>query len=117
MQLENVRSRRPTRRVVLDDTVGNPRTLFAVFESIAAIPHLCLRSCSGSGGPAAPDQWPAGTAVAALVTERARRVPVRLVVTASIDTAEPRDRVGGSEGEAVLTPLRAGRWPSSTSRH
>jgi UDP-N-acetylmuramoyl-L-alanyl-D-glutamate--2,6-diaminopimelate ligase len=47
-----------------------------------------------------------GAALAALVAERSRRMPVGLVVTASLETAGPRDRVGGTESEAFLAPLR-----------
>jgi UDP-N-acetylmuramoyl-L-alanyl-D-glutamate--2,6-diaminopimelate ligase len=80
-----------------------------VFASIAAIPHRLLRIVFGiRGSRGAEINGLLGTALATLVTERAREVPVRLVVTASIDTAGPRDRVGGSEGEALLAPLRAG---------
>ncbi|HET7239679.1 MAG TPA: Mur ligase family protein [Gemmatimonadales bacterium] len=105
-RMEIVRTDAP---VVLDDTVGNPRTLAAVFDSIAVIPHRRLRIVFGiRGSRGAEINGRLGTALAALVTGRARDMPVRLVVTASIDTAGPRDRVGGSEGEALLAPLRAG---------
>ena len=95
--------------VILDDTVGNPRTLTAVFDSIAVIPHRRLRIVFGiRGSRGAEINSRLGTALATLVTEHARDIPVQLVVTACIDSAGPRDRVGGSEGEALLAPLRAG---------
>ena len=104
-RMEIVRTDAP---VVVDDTVGNPRTLAAVFESIAAIPHRRLRIVFGIRGSRGVEiNSRLGTALASLVAQRTREVPVRLVVTASIDTAGPRDRVGGSEGEALLAPLRA----------
>ena len=104
-RMEIVRTDAP---VVVDDTVGNPRTLAAVFESIAAIPHRRLRIVFGIRGSRGVEiNRRLGTALASLVAQRTREVPVRLVVTASIDTAGPRDRVGGSEGEALLAPLRA----------
>ncbi|HKU60395.1 MAG TPA: Mur ligase family protein [Gemmatimonadales bacterium] len=104
-RMEIVRSESP---VVLDDTVGNPRTLAAVFDSIAVIPHRRLRvvfAIRGSRGVEINRRL--GSALADLVKGRSREVPVRLVVTASIDTAGSRDRVGGTESEAMLAPLRA----------
>ena len=104
-RMEIVRTEAP---VVVDDTVGNPRTLAAVFESIAAIPHRGLRIVFGIRGSRGVEiNSRLGTALATLVAERTREVPVRLVVTASIDAAGSRDRVGGSEGEGLLAPLRA----------
>lgn len=104
-RMEIVRSGAP---VVLDDTVGNPRTLAAVFDSIRVIPHRRLRIVFGIRGSRGVEiNTRLGTALAALVAERAGQVPVRLVVTASIETAGPRDRVGGTESEALLAPLRA----------
>jgi UDP-N-acetylmuramoyl-L-alanyl-D-glutamate--2,6-diaminopimelate ligase len=104
-RMEIVRTDAP---VVVDDTVGNPRTLAAVFESIAAIPHRHLRIVFGIRGSRGVEiNSRLGTALATLVAQRTRDLPVRLVVTASIDAAGPRDRVGGSEGEALLAPLRA----------
>ena len=105
-RMEIVRADAP---VVLDDTVGNPRTLTAVFESIRVIPHRRLRIVFGIRGSRGVEiNSRLGTALAALVAERARQVPVGLVVTASIETAGPRDRVGGAESEALLAPLRGG---------
>jgi UDP-N-acetylmuramoyl-L-alanyl-D-glutamate--2,6-diaminopimelate ligase len=105
-RMEIVRAHGP---VVLDDTVGNPRTLAAVFESIAAIPHQHLRIVFGIRGSRGEEiNTRLGSALAGLVTARSREVPVRLVVTASVEAASPRDRVEGAETEAVLAPLRAG---------
>jgi UDP-N-acetylmuramoyl-L-alanyl-D-glutamate--2,6-diaminopimelate ligase len=105
-RMEIVRADAP---VVLDDTVGNPRTLAAVFQSIEAIPHRRLRIVFGIRGSRGEEiNARLGTALAELVAQRSRETPVRLVVTASIEAAGPRDRVGGSETEALLAPLRAG---------
>jgi UDP-N-acetylmuramoyl-L-alanyl-D-glutamate--2,6-diaminopimelate ligase len=99
---------RPDAPTVLDDTVGNPRTLAALFESIGVIPHRRLRIVFGIRGSRGDQiNGRLGSALAALVAARSSEVPVRLVVTASVDAAGPRDRVGGSEAEALLAPLRA----------
>jgi UDP-N-acetylmuramoyl-L-alanyl-D-glutamate--2,6-diaminopimelate ligase len=104
-RMEIVRSDAP---VVLDDTVGNPRTLAAVFASIGVIPHRRLRIVFGVRGSRGEEiNTRLGTALAELVAERSREMPVRLVVTAGIDVAGARDRVGGAESEALLAPLRA----------
>jgi UDP-N-acetylmuramoyl-L-alanyl-D-glutamate--2,6-diaminopimelate ligase len=92
---------------ILDDTSGNPRTLRAVFESIRAIPHRGLRIAFGIRGArgAEINRNLAGT-LAALVGAKAEVMPVRVVVTASEDTAGPRDRVTAEERatvERVLT--------------
>jgi UDP-N-acetylmuramoyl-L-alanyl-D-glutamate--2,6-diaminopimelate ligase len=103
-RMEVVRHGSPT---VLDDTVGNPRALEAVFESIRAIPHGELRIAFGIRGSR-------GTGInRRLAVTLARSLeavgrPVRLVVTASEDTAGPRDRVRPEEREAVLGALREG---------
>jgi len=104
-RMEIVRADAP---VVLDDTVGNPRTLAAVFDSIDAIPHRRLRIVFGIRGSRGDEiNTRLGTTLAELLATRSRDMPVRLVVTASVDAAGPRDRVGGTETEAVLGPLRA----------
>lgn len=100
---------RPDAPVVLDDTVGNPRTLAAVFDSIGAIPHRRLRIVFGIRGSRGEEiNARLGSALARRVTERSREIPVRLTVTACIEAAGPRDRVGRAETEALLAPLRAG---------
>ncbi len=96
---------RPASPVVLDDTVGNPRALDAVFESIRPIAHDGLRivfGIRGSRGPGINRRLAAALARAARDSPR----PVRLVVTASDDAAGPRDRVGNDERDAVLAVLR-----------
>jgi UDP-N-acetylmuramoyl-L-alanyl-D-glutamate--2,6-diaminopimelate ligase len=90
---------------VLDDTVGNPRSVDSVFATIRAIPHQSLRiafGIRGSRGPAINRRL--ATALARAL--RSARSPVRLVITASEDRAGARDRVRDDEREAVLAVLR-----------
>jgi UDP-N-acetylmuramoyl-L-alanyl-D-glutamate--2,6-diaminopimelate ligase len=104
-RMEIVRADAP---LVLDDTVGNPRTLTEVFESFAVIPHQRLRIVFGIRGSRGEEiNTRLGTALAELVASRSCEMPVRLVVTASVEAAGARDRVGGAETEALLAPLRA----------
>jgi UDP-N-acetylmuramoyl-L-alanyl-D-glutamate--2,6-diaminopimelate ligase len=101
-RLEIVRQASP---IVLDDTVGNPRALEAVLQTIRAIPHRALRMVFGIRGSRGPgiNQRLAGALAAAF--HRADR-PLELVVTASEDTAGPRDRVKPEERNALLEVLR-----------
>jgi UDP-N-acetylmuramoyl-L-alanyl-D-glutamate--2,6-diaminopimelate ligase len=102
-RLEIVRENDP---VVLDDTVGNPQSVDAVFETIRAIPHRALRIVFGIRGSRGPgiNRRLAGALAGAL---RAADRPTRLVVTSSEDTAGPRDGVEPEEREAMLEVLRA----------
>ncbi len=103
-RMELVRHSAPA---VLDDTSGNPRTLNAVFESIRAIPHRGLRIAFGIRGARGPlINGRLARALAARVAAVSHALPVRLVVTASEDTAGPRDRVTEEEREAVEEVLR-----------
>ncbi|MGH7580628.1 MAG: Mur ligase family protein [Gemmatimonadales bacterium] len=102
-RLEVVRQAAP---IVLDDTVGNPRSLDAVFETIRTIPHASLRiafGIRGSRGQGINRRLAVALARALGAADR----PVRLIVTASEDTAGPRDRVDDEEREALLDVLRA----------
>ena len=100
-RMEVVRQASPT---IIDDTVGNPRALDAVFASVPAIPHRSLRIAFGvRGSRGAGINHRLGVALARGV--QAARVPVRLVVTASEDTAGARDRVRPEERDAVLRVL------------
>jgi UDP-N-acetylmuramoyl-L-alanyl-D-glutamate--2,6-diaminopimelate ligase len=103
-RMEVVRHSSPT---VLDDTVGNPRALEAVFESIGAIPHQELRIAFGIRGSRGSG-INRRLAVTLAHSLRALGRPVRLVVTASEDAAGPRDRVRPEERQAVLEVLREG---------
>ncbi|MBA2459898.1 MAG: hypothetical protein H0V43_13205 [Gemmatimonadales bacterium] len=101
-RMEIVRHASP---IVLDDTVGNPRALEAVFASIDAIPHDGLQIAFGIRGSrgAAINRRLARTLAELL--RRAGR-PARLIVTASEDAAGPRDRVRPEERDTVLQVLR-----------
>jgi UDP-N-acetylmuramoyl-L-alanyl-D-glutamate--2,6-diaminopimelate ligase len=94
----------PASPLVLDDTAGNPRSLESVFASIRAIPHAGLRvafGIRGSRGPGINRRLAVALARSLGTVGRSR-----LVVTASEDTAGPRDRVRPEESEAVLGVLR-----------
>jgi UDP-N-acetylmuramoyl-L-alanyl-D-glutamate--2,6-diaminopimelate ligase len=100
-RMEVVRHASPT---VLDDTVGNPRALEAVFESIRAIPHQELRIAFGIRGSRGSG-INRRLAVTLARSLQAMGGPVRLVVTASEDAAGSRDRVRPEEREALLGAL------------
>jgi UDP-N-acetylmuramoyl-L-alanyl-D-glutamate--2,6-diaminopimelate ligase len=101
-RMEVVRQAAPT---ILDDTVGNPRAMEAVFATIRAIPHAAVRIAFGiRGARGATINRRLASALARGVRAAAR--PVRLVVTASEEAAGPRDRVRDEEREAVLAVLR-----------
>ncbi len=92
------------RPLVVDDTVGNPRSLRAVFESIQRLGRRGLRvvfGIRGARGPAINRQ------LAATLAEQVARLgaPVLLVVTASEDSAGSANRVGEDERAAVLDTL------------
>ncbi len=92
--------------IILDDTVGNPRTLAAVFDSILAIRHGGLRIVFGIRGSRGRDiNRRLALALADLVRARAAGRPVRLVVTSSEDSAGSRDRVRADERRVVLEAL------------
>lgn len=97
---------RHTGPVVLDDTVGNPRTLAAVFDSIGAIRHRGLRIVFGIRGSRGPDiNRRLAAALSELIRSRSGIQPLKLVVTSSEDSAGARDRVRADEREAVLGTL------------
>jgi UDP-N-acetylmuramoyl-L-alanyl-D-glutamate--2,6-diaminopimelate ligase len=101
-RMEVVRQTSPT---ILDDTVGNPRAMDAVFATIRAIPHRSLRvafGVRGSRGAAINRRLAAALAGALRATSR----PVQLVVTSSEDAAGARDRVRDDERDIVLAVLR-----------
>jgi UDP-N-acetylmuramoyl-L-alanyl-D-glutamate--2,6-diaminopimelate ligase len=101
-RMEVVRHSSP---IVLDDTVGNPRALEAVFESIRTIPHQELRIAFGVRGSRG-EGINRRLAVTLARSLKASGRPARLVVTGSEDAAGPRDRVRPEEREAVLGVLR-----------
>lgn len=101
-RMEIVRQAAP---MVLDDTVGNPRALEAVFASIRPIPHSGIRIAFGIRGSRGPGiNRRLAVALARTLKEAGR--PARLVVTASEEAAGARDRVRPEERDAVLDALR-----------
>ena len=101
-RMEVVRQSSP---IVLDDTVGNPRSVDAVFATIRAIPHQALRVAFGiRGSRGAAINRRLAVALARAIRSAAR--PARLVITASEDAAGIRDRVRAEERDAVLSVLR-----------
>jgi UDP-N-acetylmuramoyl-L-alanyl-D-glutamate--2,6-diaminopimelate ligase len=101
-RMEVVRQASPT---ILDDTVGNPRSVDSVFATIRSIPHRSLRiafGIRGARGPAINRRLAAALARAV----RSAQSPVQLVVTASDDSAGARDRVRDEEREAAVSVLR-----------
>jgi UDP-N-acetylmuramoyl-L-alanyl-D-glutamate--2,6-diaminopimelate ligase len=96
--------------VLLDDTVGNPESIRAVFEAIRAIPHHNLRvvyAIRGSRGTEVNERN-----AEALAREIEPTVAV-LVVTASEDHASERDRVEDDERDIVLETLKKRGVPYS----
>jgi UDP-N-acetylmuramoyl-L-alanyl-D-glutamate--2,6-diaminopimelate ligase len=103
---------RPADPLVLDDTVGNPQSLRAVFETVRLIPHTGVRVAFGIRGMRGPEiNRRLAHTLAGLVVDRGTQVPTRLVVTASEDTAGPRDRVLPEEQTVVRDVLDAARAP------
>src|SRR5688572_24118821 len=90
--------------VVLDDTVGNPESIRAVFEAIRSIPHHNLRvayAIRGSRGTEVNERN------AEALAREVEPIIATLVVTASEDHASERDRVEDDERDAVLRMLEA----------
>ena len=90
--------------VLLDDTVGNPESIRAVFEAMRSIPHHNLRvayAIRGSRGVEVNERN-----AEALAREVGSMVAT-LIVTASDDHASERDRVEDEERDAVLRTLEA----------
>jgi UDP-N-acetylmuramoyl-L-alanyl-D-glutamate--2,6-diaminopimelate ligase len=108
-RMEIVRNAAP---LVLDDTAGNPETLRAVFASAAAFPRRTLRVAFGVRGMRGTTiNSRLAAALGELVTARAAEGPVHLVVTASEDTADARNRVAAEERDAALDTLREAGVP------
>ena len=104
-RMELVRAAGP---MVLDDTAGNPETLHAVFASVADVRRRTLRVAFGLRGLRGPViNRRLVEALAELVAARAADGPVRLVVTASEDVADARNRVSDEERDAALGTLDA----------
>ncbi len=98
------------RPLVLDDTVGNPRSLRAVFEAVRPIGGGGLRvvfGIRGSRGAGINRRLAATLAEALTALGTAPRV--RLVVTASADAADAANRVRDEERDAVIGTLERER--------
>lgn len=101
-RMEVIRTAGP---LVIDDTVGNPRSVEAVFETIPHLPHTGrLRILFGIRGMR-------GTEINAhLGTALARGLDSNqadLVVTSSDDVADGRNRVSPEERDAFIDSFRA----------
>jgi hypothetical protein len=82
---------RPARPLVIDDTVGNPRSLEAVFETIRHVPHTGrLRVLFGIRGMRGPE---INMRLAAALAQCIAPHRAHLVVTSSEDVANGRNRV------------------------
>jgi UDP-N-acetylmuramoyl-L-alanyl-D-glutamate--2,6-diaminopimelate ligase len=89
--------------VVLDDTVGNPESIRAVFDAVRSIPHDRLRIAFAVRGARGVD---VNELNAAALAEGVAATGASLVVTSSEDAAGPRDRVAPEERDAVIETLR-----------
>ena len=90
--------------VVLDDTVGNPESIRAVFEAIRSIPHHNLRvafAIRGSRGTEVNERN------AEALAREIEPMVATLVVTSSEDHASERDRVEDDERDIVLKTLES----------
>jgi UDP-N-acetylmuramoyl-L-alanyl-D-glutamate--2,6-diaminopimelate ligase len=90
--------------VLLDDTVGNPESIHAVFDAIRAIPHHQLHvayAIRGSRGTEVNERN------AEALAREVSAMSAKLIVTSSEDHASERDRVENDERDAVLRTLEA----------
>ena len=88
---------------ILDDTVGNPTSIKAVFETIATIPSRRLfvaYAVRGSRGVTI------NRCNAEALAECLESMPADIVITPSDDAADERNRVTGEEWTAVISMLR-----------
>jgi len=100
-RMEIVRAADP---LVIDDTAGNARSLDMVRETVATLPRRALRIAyvvRGARGPTVNEHN------AAALAELAGASGAALVVSASEDAADGRNRVTDAERDAVLDTLRA----------
>jgi UDP-N-acetylmuramyl tripeptide synthase len=96
---------RPARPLIIDDTVGNPRSLEAVFETVRHLPHSGrLRILFGIRGMRGPD---INAKLAETLAECIGSYPAHLVVTSSDDLADARNRVLPAERDAFIDSFRA----------
>ncbi|HEX5580129.1 MAG TPA: Mur ligase family protein [Gemmatimonadaceae bacterium] len=98
----------PAAPLVIDDTVGNARSIEMVQRTIELLPHHAVRVAyvlRGTRGPTINEHN--AHAIADLVLDTG----ARLVVSAAEDTADERNRVTGAERDAALAVLRDRRVP------
>jgi UDP-N-acetylmuramoyl-L-alanyl-D-glutamate--2,6-diaminopimelate ligase len=96
---------RPARPLVIDDTVGNPRSVEAVFETIPHLPHKGrLRILFGIRGMRGPK---INARLAAALAKGIEPYEAELVVTSSDDVADERNRVSPAERDAFIDSFQA----------
>jgi UDP-N-acetylmuramyl tripeptide synthase len=104
-RMEVLRSRGPA---VVDDTSGHPETLRAVFASARVLPHRALRVVFGIRGARGADiNGRLARSLADLARRHASHAPVTIVVTASDDVADARNRVSAEETAAFREGMGA----------
>lgn len=95
---------RPERPLIIDDSLGNPRSLEAVFETIRQLPREGhLRVLFGIRGTRGPE---INARLAATLARCLKPYPAHLVVTSSDDVADDRNRVLLSERDAFIESFR-----------
>jgi UDP-N-acetylmuramoyl-L-alanyl-D-glutamate--2,6-diaminopimelate ligase len=100
------------RPLVLDDTVGHPRSLGAVFDAARPLAGGGLRVLFGiRGSRGAAINRRLGAALAERIAAVDGRSSVRLVVTSSTDAADSANRVLDDERDALLETLDAAGTP------
>jgi UDP-N-acetylmuramoyl-L-alanyl-D-glutamate--2,6-diaminopimelate ligase len=96
---------RPTRPLIIDDTVGNPRSVEAVFETLRHLPSKGrLRILFGIRGMRGPE---INARLATALAEGMKPYETDLVVTSSDDVADDRNRVQPEERDAFIDSFRA----------
>jgi len=96
---------RPSRPLVIDDTVGNPRSLEAVFETIRHLPRKGqLRILFGIRGRRGCE---INMRLGATLAECIGSCEAHLVVTSSDDVADDRNRVLPAERDAFIDSFKS----------
>jgi UDP-N-acetylmuramoyl-L-alanyl-D-glutamate--2,6-diaminopimelate ligase len=96
---------RPSRPLVIDDTVGNPRSLEAVFETIRHLPRNGqLRILFGIRGMRGAE---INRRLGATLADCVGTCNAHLVVTSSDDVADGRNRVLPAERDAFLASFKS----------
>ena len=98
-----VRAERP---LVIDDTTGNPESLRAVFATISDLRRKTLRVLFGVRGMRGPEiNRRLADTLGRLLRAESRRSQIELVITASRDAADDRNRPQAQEVQAFLDAL------------